>query len=351
MRLLIVVAALLLGRLAWADQIVLHNGDTIEGTFKGIIDKHVLWKSSLFGDLKILKENVKNIHSSEAFKLRGQATPCAWQSLDQHVATFVCHKGEQRRFSLFVLEQVVPFEKHDEANHSYTGNLRVSGLKKQGNVESEYWEVYTGVTLRHGDWRHTVSLSTSGQELELREGTTITQDADRRNRGEYKLDWFFLPKYYLSNVFSAEDDSNRNIQEEYKLSSGLGVQFWERRETALSVVTGLEHNRTYLLENPPPDEPETYTSVRVGTDFSYKFKQGTSVYHTHTYRYALDGPEAGDTAWRWEFRSRSGVDIPIGFGVSSDFHVEWNYKNHAKDLDPNAFRTDTIYRVGVNYGW
>lgn len=347
----IVVAALLMVRLAWGDQVVLHNGDTLEGTFKGITDKHVLWQSELFGDLEIAKGNVKNIHSSQAFKLRGQATPCAWQSLDQHVATFVCHKGELRKFSLYVLEQVVPYAGHDEANRSYSGNLRVSGLKKQGNVVSEYWQVYTGVTLRHGDWRHNISLSTSGEELELREGATVTQDAHRRSRGEYKLDWFFLPKYYLSNVISAEDDTNRNIQEEYKISSGLGVQFWDRNQTALSVVVGFEHNRTYLLEDPPFDEPEAYSSLRLETDFSYKFKHGTKVYHTHTYRYALDPPGAEGSVWRWEVRTRSGVDIPIGFGVSSDVHLEWNYKNHARDLDPYASRTDTIYRVGVNYSW
>lgn len=351
MRLLAFVVAFLLSGAAHADQVVLQNGDTVEGSFKGIIGDHVHWKSPLFGEVQLPKRQVKNIHSSQSFKLRGQATPCAWQSLAEYVATFVCHKGEVRRFSLFSLQQVVPFERHSEANHSYSGNLRVSGLKKEGNVESDYWEVYTGIELRHGDWRHTVKLSTAGQALLIREGTTVTEDDHRRNRGEYKLDWFFVPKYYWSNMWSVEEDSNRNIQEEYKYSSGLGVQFWERPLTALSVVVGLEHNRTYIMVNPPADEPETYTSARLGTDFSYKFERGTKLYHNNTYRYALNGPKQADEERRWEFQSRSGIDIPIGFGVSADFHIEWNYKNHAKDLDPNAFRADTVYRVGVNYGW
>lgn len=335
----------------WADQIVMHNGDTLGGLFKGIVDEQVLWQSTLLGELRIAKAKVKNIHSEQTFKLRGQATPCAWQSLANQVATFVCHKGEVFTFSLLSLQQVVPFTGHRAANHSYSGNLRVSGLKKQGNTESQYWQVNSGVVLRHGDWRHSIALSTSGQSILLRDGQLVTEDRDRRDRAEYALDWFFLPQYYWSNVLSAESDTNRNIQEEYKWSSGLGVQFWERTQSALSVVLGLEHNRTYLKDNPPDYEPESYTSIRLGTDYRYKFNKGVGFYHNNIYSSSLDSPVEQGGAKRWEFSSRTGFDCPIGFGVSADIHLEWNYKNHAKDQNPDAFLTDTVYRVGLNYAW
>ncbi len=329
----------------------MRNGDVLEGVFKGIVDENIIWQTAYLGELKIAKARAKNIHSQQVFKLRGQATPCTWQSLEKHIAKFVCHRGEVRAFPLLSLQQVVPFEGHQKANHSYGGNLRITGLKKEGNAAAEYWEVHCDVVLRHGDWRHAVALSSAGQSLILREGESTSEDKDRRDRGELTLDWFFLPRYYLSNVFSVEADSNRNIQEEYKFSSGLGYQFWELENTSLAVVVGLEHNATYLKLNPLPNEPERYTSARLGTDFRYKFKSGAKFYHTNTYSYALNSVQVRGGVKRWEFKSNSGVNFPIGFGISADMNIEWNYKNHAKDQDPNAFKTDVVYRVGVNYSW
>lgn len=336
---------------SWADQIILSNGDQLEGQFKGVTGEHVIWQSKNFGEMKIPKARVKNIHSQASFKLRGQSTPCAWQSLDNQIATFVCIKGELRRFPILSLEQVVLFEGHKDANHHYSGSLKVSGLKRRGNTESEYWEARSDVQMRHGDWRHSVVISLSGQTILIRDGITTFEDRDRRDHAKYSLDWFFSPRYYLSNLVSLEHDSNRNIQEEYKTSSGLGYQFWEKSETALSMVIGLEHTRTYLTLNPPADEPESYSSVRLGTDFRYKFKKGPNLYHTNSYSHAFDNSVTSGTEERWEFRSNTGLDMPIGFGISANFNFEWNYKNHAKDLDPNAFRKDTVYRVGINYSW
>lgn len=350
MRVVLLFILLFSAHLSLADQIILHNGDVIEGAFKGIEDDAVLWHSAHFGDLVIKKTWVANIHSTASFKLRGQGTPCVWQGLKKQKALFVCQRGEIQRFPLLSLKHVVLYEGYEKANYAYAGSLRVSGLQKSGNVQSEYWEVHTAVTLRHSDLRHSMQLATSGQKLAAREGNNIVIDRNRRNTAQYVLDWFFLPQYYWSNTLSAEQDENRNIQEEYKMSTGLGYQFWESEATALSSVLGFEHNRTYLELNPPLDEPDAYTSIRVGTDFRYKFKAGVNIYHNIAYSRSLDRPRKSE-AQRWEVKSNTGVNLPIGFGVSADVNLEWNYKNHAKDQDPNAFKKDTIYRVGVNYKW
>lgn len=336
----------------YAGELTLSNGDRLEGTFKGIEGEMVVWQSPHLGELRLNKSAVKDIQSQEKFKLRGETSPCEWRALVNLNVLFICDNGESKNFPLLTLENVVPYDGHVQANHHYSGGLRIKAWKQTGNTESEYWEAATDVRLRHWDWRHIINLKYNSQTNETRGSANAPVVVTRYQRAlaSYTLDWFFLPQWYWSNRLLGESDDNRNIKEQYKWSSGLGHQFWETDVSAMSFEGGLQHNRTYLTNNPPEDEPEAYTSARLATDFRYQFSGGLSFYNRNELSRALNEREQ-DQVQRFEVRTDTGLNFPIGFGISANASINWSYINHARDLNPNASKVDAIYSVGVNYSW
>lgn len=335
-----------------AGVLTLTNGDRIEGEFHGIRGDSVIWNSPHLGELRLAKSAVKDIQSQEQFKLRGESSPCEWRALVNLKVLFICENGASKNIPLLTLQNVVPYVGHVQANHSYSGSLRIKSWKQTGNTESAYWEVASDVRLRHSDWRHILSLNYNSQTTETHATAKAASVVTRNQRalGAYTLDWFFLPQWYWSNRLSGEKDENRNIQEQYKLSSGLGHQFWETSASALSFEGGLQHNRTYLMNNPPADEPEGYTSLRLAADYRYQFSGGLRFYHNNELSRSLDQPDPGERQ-RWELRTDTGLNFPVGFGVSANCSAALRYTNHARDLNPNASRIDAVYSVGVNYSW
>ena len=337
---------------AQAGQLTLSNGDQIAGELKAVIGDDVIWRSSQLGELRVKKNRVKNIETSETFKVRGKDQPCYLESMENQKTVFRCSDGDMRVVPFLALENVILFKGHSKTNYAYGGNLRASGWKQSGNAETEYWEILSDVKLRHGDLRHIFLLTASRTSSTDRDEVTdvMIETDTHRSLGSYALDWFFRPQVYWSNKLKAESDDNRNIREEYTFSSGLGYQWWESESTIFSSELGLQYSRTYLEDNPSDHAPEENTSVRLATDFRHKFASSLSISNKNEYTRSFNDP-GGDAEERWEFRTENGLNFPIGHGISASFNLEWYYVNHARDLDPLASKTDTIYRFGVNYAW
>ena len=334
-----------------AGLIKLNNGDEIQGVLKGIYGDKVRWHTEALGELNIPKSQINQLAASDLVKVRGTEAPCFVVRLYANNVVFECEDGQTLAFPFMSVEQVVPYDGHFQASHSYSGNLRASGWQQAGNAQAKYWEVVSNIIYRHGDFRHSISVTLNGQKSETRaEDGTLVMTRNRHSVGVYTLDWFFRPQVFWSNKLSAEEDGNRNIQEEYILGSGLGYQFWESAITALSFGLGLDYSRTYLNANPPAVEPEEVTSGRIASDYRYQFSSGLALYHKNELVRALESPDPGQQT-RWRTRTDTGVQFPIGFGVSADFSVKWDYVNHARDQDAFASRADTTYRLGVNYAW
>jgi hypothetical protein len=351
-RLVPAVVFLLLSLPAFAGQVVLDNGDIISGELQGIEEEFVIWQADNFGQIRIPKVRVERVSSSTPLKIRGQNNPCLWLEMRQRKVRFRCGPGKKKVYALMGLKHVIPFANHSEANYAYGGNLRLTGWKQTGNTRVEYQELMTEVRLRHGDLRHDITISHNSQNTTNYDYANglVFRTRVKRSIGTYSLNWFFLPRWYWANKISAEQDDSRNIQEEYRASSGLGHMFWETPKSSLDFEAALQYNRTYIDQNPPPVQPDTYPGLRLAMNFRHTFRSGLNFYHKNQYNGSFASPEPGDSK-RWELRSDTGLNFPLGFGISANFSVEWAYINHARDQNVNASLRDTTYRLGANYAW
>lgn len=336
---------------ALAGLLVLDNGDQLAGELKAIDGPDLVWKSETLGEIRLPKTRVMDLKTSVPMKIRGQDQPCHLYEMLERKLRFWCG-GKRKRYSLMGLKHVVLYDNHASLNYAYGGNLRITGWKQEGNTDTEYLELLSDVRLRHGDLRHDVRLTHNSQR-------NVTGDAasgiflktyNRRSLASYALSWYFVPRFFWANAVSAERDDNRNIGEEYRISSGIGHTLWESGASLLDLEGGLQYNRTYLAVNPPADQPDAYTALRLAAHFRHRLKNAAQLYHKNQYSYSLESAEPGESD-RWELRTDTGVNLPIGFGISANVSMEWVYINHARDQNPNAARQDTTYRVGVNYSW
>lgn len=351
-RILPLTVILLWSPLALSGQVVLNNGDVIAGELRGIEEDAIIWLSDTFGQIRVPKVQVERLSSSTLMKIRGQNNPCIWLEMRDRKVRFRCGEGKKKVYSLMGLKYVIPFANHEQTNYAYGGALRLTGWKQTGNTRAEYQEVLTEIRLRHSDLRHDIQFSHNSQSTTSYDYANglVYKTRLRRSIGSYSLNWFFLPRWYWTNKISAEQDDSRNIQEEYRASSGLGHLFWETTKSSLDFEAGLQYNRTYLDQNPPPVQPDTYPGIRLAANFRHTYRSGLNFYHKSQFNRSLAAPEPGDSD-RWELRTDTGLNFPLGFGISANFSVEWAYINHARDQNINASRKDTIYRLGANYAW
>jgi hypothetical protein len=335
----------------WAGMLVLDNGDQLTGELKAIEGPDLVWKSDTLGEIRVSKARVTDLKTSVPLKIRGQDQSCHLYEMLGRKLRFRCG-GKRKRYSLMGLTHVVPYDDHASLNYAYGGKLRVTGWKQAGNTDTEYLEVLSEVRLRHGDLRHDLQLTHNSQSSITTDATNGTsfKTYNRRSLASYSLSWFFVPRWFWANTGSAERDDNRNIGEEYRLASGIGHSLWESGESVLDLEMGLQYNRTYLAVNPPEQQPDSYPALRLATNFRYRLKSAAQLYNKNQYNHSLEGPDPGESE-RWEFRTDTGINLPIGFGISANISMEWVYINHARDQNPNASREDTTYRMGVNYSW
>jgi putative salt-induced outer membrane protein YdiY len=175
---------------AHSDQIVLTNGDTLQGTVIDQTETSVTWESDNFGTLNIPTQQITSIKSldtnSEAIKDKS----------------------------------------------AYTGNIELSGSYLGGNEERNNLEVNLQLTRKKDDLTHNtaVNYETLGQENEA----TINDYGIA-----YGIDWAIDDSWYWgNNIFYGADDK-RQIEQSVSVGTNLGYQFWKNEDDKLSTEIGV----------------------------------------------------------------------------------------------------------------
>lgn len=318
---------------AQSGELILHNQDTLKGELFAINQNDIIWISDLIGRVTIAKQHIKSIFSAVPLKMLGEKTPCYWQGLEHTDALIQCTGGRQQRITFDSLQDVLLLEGYAQLAHDYQGKLVGVGSKANGNRTRQDWLVDVDVSLRHYDYRHIVGLKYEAEavdEGELREEYEAT----------YSLDWFFSQRTFLFAESSAGKDETRDIEERYSLGSGVGYQFWDTGQTALSLRTSLEYVEEQLEE--VTDRPSDFFSWRLATNYRYLLPGNIAFFLNADY---LQSIRVGD---EWEVDAETGVSLPIAGGITADVKYDYDFDNVAAE---GLVQEDTTLRFGVGYQW
>lgn len=340
--LLMLVAISLNVTAAYAGELILTNGDRLQGELVAVNKSSLTWKSETFGNLNVDKNKVENFTSEHLVKIQGQNEACQLDGMNGHYLNYRCgDSGEENRTELLALDSIVPFIEYSETEYIYDGRMSLTGDFSRGNKIEDDLELDADITFRQQDFRHVMGVeyeSKSNNDEPAREDYELL----------YRLDWFFEERWFWYNELRWSGEESKNIDERYTLGTGLGVQMWENPNTALALEGGLDHVKELLdgtdadISNPDWDSSPERSALRFATKFRYKLPFSAELIHTNEILYSLQ--DSAD----WELSADLGLSVPLGQGLFSEYKFEYDFDN----LPANETKKeDTKFSVGIGYEW
>ncbi|MDG1496178.1 MAG: DUF481 domain-containing protein [Porticoccaceae bacterium] len=275
------------------DEIILSNGDVLQGQEQQQTEDQVLWQSDNFGLLAIDKSTVVTINGI-ALNAPAEAT-----------------------VELF--------------SNTYNGDLSFTGGYSSGNIKREDWDLDGDVEWRHGDFRHKSEINFESHSLDG------SRPAEQYDIG-HAVDWFFQDKWFWSNalVWGANDD--RSIDQFYSIGSAIGRQFWDTEITSLSAETGL----LWISEELTDQTTDRRLTWSWAADYRRMLSNSMEIFHRQGILVALT--DMSDS----EINADFGLKVPVVKNLFTELKLEWIYDNQPA-LGTRS--TDSQVTIGVNYSW
>lgn len=328
-----------------AGELVLSNGDTLSGELVRMEGTKLYWKSDSFGELAVDKSRVQQLQTSTRLKFNGHSEPCAIDGLVAGVLHYQCgppaltQPPEMVATPLLSLRNVEPYVSYAGGGYEYQGRVKIAGTYATGNTEEQDWDAASQTSVRRGEYRHVINLDYDSEAVA--DGPT-----DEEYGAKYRLDWFFKERWFWYNDTAYAVDDSLNLREGYLLGSGLGVELWKVYEGFLNLEGGITFSKERYGPPLEPDDDYASTtekmSLRYATDFQYPLPGEALLVHRNELLYSLEDPED------WSFSADTGINVPLGAGLFSEFLVEYDYDNLLRGA---ISRDDVKFSLGVGYDW
>ena len=288
-----------------ADEIVLVNGDILQGLQTERTDSHIIWNSDNFGPLSIALDQIATI------------TPEVLNPIIAATAvTEVAGDG--------------PLE----------GAIGLSGLLRSGNEDREEWGAAIDLAWRNKNIRHRGDIHYQTR----REGD---EAAEKHYDIDYAFDWFFRDSWYWSNTASFGANDDRGIDQFYTVGSLIGNQLWEQDSGALSVESGLTWiSETFAVSTRDQRFMRDKKDERLTWNWSADYRKivfsNIEFFHTHQ---LLVSVEDADNS---QLNTDIGFDFPMIDNLFTEIALKWDYDNQPVE---GFEKIDRKISVGVNYSW
>lgn len=285
---------------ASADQILLTNGDVIEGAVIEQSDDYIVWESVNFGKMTIAMGKVDSVLSSVA-------------TADQVTVN-------QSTVMAKPLEPV-----------SLRGSVSVAGTFISGNEDREEWAGTVGLSHRQDHLRHRANF-----DYQFR------QDQDQSSKENYNLtyafDWFFKDNWFWSNNLSYGANDDRALDQFYTVSSLIGNQLWDNKGGALSFETGA----TWINETLVTQVDESKLTWNWSTNYRKSLYKNMIFSHSNQLLVAIE--DSSDSLFQGNFA----LDFPLVDQLFTKVELRWVYDNEPPEGIEKVDRRATI---GINYSW
>ena len=320
-----------------AGELVLDNGDRIEGEIQRIEADKVVWISDNLGRVELPKKKIVEMVSSVPLKLQGRRGVCYWAGLENRTAKLDCEQGGSLALSFLELKEAVLFDDYRRRTYAYNGSLRGTASPEESQIHKRDWNIDFGIKLRHTDWRHDVSYKYTAESYD--DGPLL-----QRNEPRYQLDWFVAPKTYWTMSAGALQDDLRLVDKRITVGVGLGYQFWEMQRSALAFETGPQYLKEVLSDATEPEQKinSEYGSWRLAMDGRVLLPFDVKLFSKIEYLQSITGNN------HWVLKSDSGLTMPIAKGITAEVSFIYNYDNTPQ---PGVRDLDSRLRFGLGYQW
>ncbi len=315
---------------ALADVLTMKNGERFVGELLECKEDNVVWNSLSVGEIFLPKDRV------DYFQSESQGEPSA------PCRTAVAINSDRVQEEVVVEAERIDVEFEDplldvdKVSHTRRGKVNVTGRSSSGNSNESYWDIFSDIEYRRGDFRHSAYVRYEGTKKD-------NETAQDNLNLTYRLDIFLNEKWFYQSELSYGWDEPKSIEERYRLGQGVGYQFWDGEDSALALGGGLVFLEEDLAAEAEQDEHSRGGNTwRITADYRHKLPVFGQVFHKSEWLWGQQ--VAGD----WRLNSETGITIPLGYGLHSEILIEYDYSNlptignHKKDINK---------KIAIGYQW
>jgi hypothetical protein len=342
------VAVLLTASPAWADQIVLKDGDRITGEIIKKDQLTVTMRSKNFGTVTLKWDDIATVSTDQPLNVvlandvtvksviqtqdgRIQITaPGAPQSVAPADIIALRNDNEEKVYERLLHPGLLDL-------WTITGSLNLAGTK--GNAKTS--TVTTPVNfLRASNTSRTTAYFNSIGATALVNG--VNAQTARAVRGGWSYSRNLTKDLFANSFNDYEYDKFQSLDLRTVIGAGLGYQLWTAETGRLAVVSGGAWNRERFSPATLPSFVRRSGEAYWGDDFNYKLSTRTSV--LQGFRMFNDLSHTGE--YRMNF------DVNMVTGLTK--WLNWNIAVSNRYLSDPAFgrkKNDVLYTTGIGFAF
>ncbi len=277
---------------AHSDQIVLTNGDTLQGSIIEQTETSVTWESKSFGTLDIPLPQISHIEHQDRNPIK---------------VSMIKDKGV------------------------YTRKIGLYGSYLGGNEERNELDLDIGINLKQGNVNHNTAVKY--ETLGLENESTVMEYGIA-----YGIDWVIGDSWYWgNNIFYGADDK-RQIEQSVSVGTNIGYKFWKTHNSNLSTEIGLAWIDDKLFSS--------INDERIALVWSGNYQKQLNKKVSLTYSHQLNvSIKDSDNA---QLSADIGFIIPVSDRLDTKISWDWTMDNQPEQGNE---KIDRKLKFGADYSF
>jgi putative salt-induced outer membrane protein YdiY len=328
----------LMAKGAFADKIILENGDTITGTIEKMTDGKITFKTDYAGTIEVQMGKVKQIITDSPVAVRltsGEVLKGTVKPAEE--GKLVVEPSPERGASTIEMHQIASINPPPMELPKWHGNVTAGGYLQSGNIDRA-GASFSAEALRR----------TENDRFKLRYIFNYAEEdgnvTARNHYGEIKYDYFFTKKLYGFVGTELLNDKFSDTKLKTFVGPGVGYQLWDDPVKSLLFEAGLSYFNWDRYEGLGEDG----ISARLGFDFRYNILKWLNF----TDRYVLYPTIGKGGIYFW--RNEAALNIPLG--EIPTLGGRWSLKfgniiDYNSDPAPGFKRTDIQWIGALQFSY
>jgi hypothetical protein len=307
--------------IALADQLVMDNGDVINGNIKRIEDDKVYIEPPYADEFSVKLKHVVSITADDVFdieikddgKLDGQ-----FAGGSEGQQTLIV-QGESMEVPLMQIGKATEPDKYFDHSSHIDLSLTFNG----GNTDSKNNMFYADTSIKVGDHRHNADLT-------FRRDETDNESTKKQDLLRYSWNWLFSDPWYTGITTSYERDPIKDLDHRYTIGGIIGRDIFSDYRKLLTANAGIGYSEEKLKL-----EKESGATGFWQLKYEHDFRNGDlTIFHNQDFLFQFYGDNNSIFKTNTGFRFDIYKDIYSSVSLRYDYETEpaLGAKNHDTTL-------------------
>lgn len=315
---------------AYADEIILINGDRITGTISKVEQGTLTLKTNYSEPMKIKKDKIRSIMTTrpvDVHLVSGEILKGVLSANED--GSITVQPTEAREAAVIDWEQILAINPSPVIPPKWKGNVTVGANMQSGNTKHTSVSIGAEAVRKTGQDRFSILFLHNYAEEE-------DEITTRNTYGSLKYDYFFIKSLYGYLGVELLNDTFRDLNLRTVVGPGIGYQIWDDQIKSLLFEIGV----SYFSEDRKESEDDNRITGRLGSNLSLQIIKGI-VFSNHIIVY----PSFEDLG-QYQLRNEASLISSLGAKWALKFS---NILEHDSDPPEGVKKNDLYWILALQY--